>query len=657
MIGTVLSNRYKLEEEIGVGGTAVVYKAKDILLNRNVAVKVLKSEFSDDDEFVSKFKREATSAASISDTNIVNIYDVGTEGKINYIVMEYIDGKTLKEVIKEQGKIGPKALVGVAIQISKALDCAHRNNIIHRDIKPHNIMVTKEGLVKVTDFGIAKASNSVTITSTNKVLGSAHYLSPEQAQGKQVDCRTDIYSFGIVLYEMATGKVPHDADTPVSVALKHIQEPVDPPRNLNGSIPNSLNNLILKCLEKNPASRYQSAKEVLSDLIKIKNNLNIDEFQDDSMDDEYTRVMEPVKIKDKKEPINKNIKNDDENDDDDDEDIDDLDDKSLKNKGSKISDKKKKILIGSIIAVILIAGSALAFAFGAGLLSNSPSTKKVAVPSIIGKTKSDATDALKKVNLKLEVVGTTKSDKPKGTVIACSPDEGTEVLENTTVRVNISSGPETKTLPSLKGMSLSDAKAEISNDGCTLGNVSHDNSDTVPSGCVISQDPPEGTDITSGMIINLVISNGPKQDTGVTVPDVSGKSYTDAQNILSSMNLVPTIKWENTTDQSKNGIVDTITPGAGNTVAKGSQVIIFVWRINAAASSNTNTQQTASSNTNSSGNGQSGGSNTSTSGSNGQSGNTTQPSGNNTASGNNTTGSNTTPPPSNTQTGGQNGKK
>lgn len=250
MIGTVLSNRYKLEEEIGVGGTAVVYKAKDILLNRNVAVKVLKGEFSDDEDFVSKFKREATSAASISDTNIVNIYDVGTEGKINYIVMEYIDGKTLKEVIKEQGKIGPKALVGVAIQISKALDCAHRNNIIHRDIKPHNIMVTKEGLVKVTDFGIAKASNSVTITSTNKVLGSAHYLSPEQAQGKQVDCRTDIYSFGIVLYEMATGKVPHDADTPVSVALKHIQEPVDPPRNLNGSIPNSLNNLILKCLEK-----------------------------------------------------------------------------------------------------------------------------------------------------------------------------------------------------------------------------------------------------------------------------------------------------------------------------------------------------------------------------------------------------------------------
>ncbi|EET86940.1 serine/threonine protein kinase [Clostridium carboxidivorans P7] len=270
MIGTMLGNRYELLEKIGEGGMALVYKAKCHLLNRYVAVKILKEQYSDDKEFVEKFKREATAVASLSDNNIVNIYDVGTQGDINYIVMEYVNGKTLKQIIREQGKIPTAKTANLAIQIARALDCAHRNNIIHRDIKPQNILVTNEGVVKVTDFGIAKASNSVTITNSSKVMGSAHYFSPEQARGSFVDCRTDIYSLGIVIYEMCTGRVPYDADSPVSVALKHIQEPVIPPKQLNENIPDNLNKLILKAVEKEPIKRYQTIKDMLTDLRKNK---------------------------------------------------------------------------------------------------------------------------------------------------------------------------------------------------------------------------------------------------------------------------------------------------------------------------------------------------------------------------------------------------
>ncbi|MCJ7690803.1 MAG: protein kinase, partial [Clostridiaceae bacterium] len=246
MIGRILGSRYELLEKIGEGGMAIVYKAKCRLLNRFVAVKILKEEFSNNIEFMEKFKREAASVASLSSNNIVNIYDVGHEGDVNYIVMEYIKGKTLKQIILQNGSMDSNLVIDYGMQIAKALECAHKNNIIHRDIKPHNILITEDGTVKVTDFGIAKAASSVTMTNTSTVMGSAHYFSPEQAKGSFVDFRTDIYSFGIVLYEMTTGRVPYDAESPVSVALKHIQEPVIPPKNINDRIPSNLNKLIVK---------------------------------------------------------------------------------------------------------------------------------------------------------------------------------------------------------------------------------------------------------------------------------------------------------------------------------------------------------------------------------------------------------------------------
>ena len=266
LIGRMLANRYEILEKIGVGGMATVYKAKCHVLNRFVAVKVLKEEFITDIEFIRRFKSEAQTAASLTHPNIVSIYDVGNEGDVYYIVMELIQGKTLKEIIVEDGKLSWKWSVNIAIQIASALETAHKNNLIHRDIKPHNIIITEDGMAKVTDFGIAKAVSNSTITAFGTTIGSVHYFSPEHAKGGVTDAKSDIYSLGIVMYEMLTGRVPFDADTPVSVALMQVQEDPIEPRKLNPQIPISVNNIILKAMQKDPADRYQSVTEMLVDL-------------------------------------------------------------------------------------------------------------------------------------------------------------------------------------------------------------------------------------------------------------------------------------------------------------------------------------------------------------------------------------------------------
>ncbi|EDS77288.1 serine/threonine-protein kinase PrkC [Clostridium botulinum C str. Eklund] len=381
MTGTILGNRYELLQKIGEGGMAEVYKAKCHLLNRYVAVKVLKNQYSDDIEFVNKFKQEASSAASLSHNNIVGIYDIGSENNINYIVMEYIDGKTLKQIINENGSLGYDKSINIAIQIAKALECAHNNNIIHRDVKPHNILVTKDGTIKVTDFGIAKATSSVTITNSDKIIGSAHYISPEQAKGRFVDCKTDIYSLGIILYEMVTGKVPYDGESPVSVALKHVQEELVPPIKVNPNIPESLNKLILKAVEKEPYKRYQSAHDMLIDLNKVKQNPNAN-IAVNSDENEYTKIMKPITDIDEKEP---DLYDDIE--DEDNEEVKELkgrefeDKREKKEKRSKGSSKNKKKIVGGIIglAVLIICVVGIFMVTG-----GSKKTGKVNVPNIIG---------------------------------------------------------------------------------------------------------------------------------------------------------------------------------------------------------------------------------------------------------------------------------
>lgn len=538
MIGTMLGNRYELLEKIGEGGMAVVYRSKDHLLNRNVAVKILKEQFSNDTEFVEKFKREATAAASLLNNNIVNIYDVGSQDNINYIVMEYVAGKTLKQVIREKKRIESAEAVEISIQIAKAIECAHKNNIIHRDIKPHNILVTEEGVVKVTDFGIAKASNSSTITNSNKIMGSAHYFSPEQAKGSFVDFRTDIYSLGIVMYEMVTGRVPYDAESPVSVALKHIQEPVVPPNQLNESIPDSLNKLVLKAVEKEPIKRYQTMSDMLKDLKKIQNN-EIPNIVDDDIEEDMTRIMDPIDVSSLEDKEDKKYDDDKEY------------DESEGVKKNKILDsrKKKNILAAAMIMLAIVVGSILGYSYyikGYGA--------ETTVPSIIGMKQSDAKNAVEAKKLKFVVVSKEKSNKDKGTVLKVSPDEGTKVKVNSEVRVTVSGGMDKLTVPNVVNVDYNTAKDIISQSGLKVGDVSYRYSDDVQNGYVITQDPASGSDIAEGSSVDLVVSSGPETKY-VTVPDVEGKSIGEAESILSGRGINYSVQYETTQDKSQDGVV------------------------------------------------------------------------------------------------------
>ncbi len=561
MIGTMLGNRYELLEKVGEGGMALVYKAKCHLLNRYVAVKILKDEYSDDKEFVEKFKREATAVASLSDNNIVNIYDVGTQDDINYIVMEYINGKTLKQIIREQGKISTAKTANLAIQIARALDCAHRNNIIHRDIKPQNILVTNEGLVKVTDFGIAKASNSVTITNSSKVMGSAHYFSPEQAKGSFVDCRTDIYSLGIVIYEMSTGRVPYDAESPVSVALKHIQEPVVPPKQLNENIPDNLNKLILKSVEKEPIKRYQTIKDMLVDLRKIENNQEFNISTSD-FDEDMTRVMDAVVVDDKNK-YNNYKKNEDEYDED------EYDSK----RGRGIDPKKRKILmfITAAILVLVIGGISGYFALSKG------AAKQTTVPKIVGMKQDDARKAVEASKLKFVSIGKEKSDKPEGTVLRTYPDPGTSVNINSEVRVSISGGPDKLAVPSLLGMDLDSAKDVISKSGLKIGKVSREYSDNVGEGNVIRQDPEPDSNATTDTKINLVISRG-QEIKNISVPDVNNKGIDEASGIISNSGFKVTKSEVTTSDKTQDGKVISQSVAAGDQAKAGSTINLTYYK-------------------------------------------------------------------------------
>lgn len=563
MIGTMLGNRYELLEKIGEGGMALVYKAKCHLLNRYVAVKILKEQYSDDKEFVGKFKREATAAASLSDNNIVNIYDVGTQGDINYIVMEYVKGKTLKEIIREEGRVSTSKSVDYAIQIAKALECAHKNNIIHRDIKPHNILVTEEGLIKVTDFGIAKASNSVTITNSSKIMGSAHYFSPEQARGSFVDVRTDIYSLGIVIYEMVTGRVPYDAESPVSVALKHIQEPVVPPRQINGNIPESLNKLILKAVEKEPIKRYQTIKDMLLDLKKIENNQEL-RISTSDFDDDMTRIMDPIVIDDdydEKDSSLENVK------------------KNRKSSGSDrrraIDSRKRKTLMGAAIAVLIIVIGAVSGYFAYSKLGSDAG--ETVVPNIVGMNQEDAKKLVEEKKLKFVAVAKEKSDKPEGTVLRTYPEPGTKVKVNSEVRVNISSGQEQLGVPNLVGVDLEQAKDIIISSGLNIGSITYKNSNTVPSNAVISQSPEPDTDADPDTKVSLVVSKGPEVKY-TTVPDVSGQNIEEAASAMANAGLKVARNPVNTADKSLDGKVANQSIGSGQQVKAGTTISLSYYK-------------------------------------------------------------------------------
>ncbi|MFB0918530.1 MAG: Stk1 family PASTA domain-containing Ser/Thr kinase, partial [Clostridiaceae bacterium] len=465
MIGKILGKRYQIVEKIATGGMSTVYKALDLNLKRYDAIKILKEEFSQNPDFVEKFRQEANSVAGLNHPNIVNIYNVGSEGNLQYIVMEYVKGKNLKSVIRSKGRLFQDQVINYSIQIAKALEQAHSQGIIHRDIKPHNIMITEDDRIKVTDFGIAKHSESSTITNSGRIIGSVHYFSPEQARGLTTDKRTDIYSLGIVMYEMITGRLPFDSESPVTVALKHMQEPIIPPKTINPQVSDKLNAVIMKATQKDPIDRYQSIEDMLSDIERIKGSEDLLFAVPTSSigDMENTQVMAPIKgqdIKYARKTVRRPIDNFEY---DEDDYIEEEKQEKKKNRGLLL------LLLGLLVALTVTS------LLGYNYLMNQAEKKRIAeeqakiiqVPVIKGMTQDRAKLELATNELSMKVVGTENSDGPGGVVLNVSPEEGTEVKKGDTINVIVSALKESVIVPEFTDKTLDEYKELLASAGLT----------------------------------------------------------------------------------------------------------------------------------------------------------------------------------------------
>lgn len=563
--GKLLDGRYEIIEKIGNGGMATVYKAVDKVLKRNVAVKILRDEFTTDEEFIKRFEVEAQSAARLSNANIVSIYDVGSEGNLYYIVMELIQGKTLKEIIvEEKGPLPWKWSVNVAIQIASALEMAHKNNIIHRDIKPHNIIITEDGIAKVTDFGIAKAVSNSTITAFGTTIGSVHYFSPEHARGGFTDAKSDLYSLGVVMYEMVTGRVPFDADTPVSVALKHMQEEPEEPIQINPNIPTSINKIIMKALQKDTTLRYQTATEMLTDLKQALKNPDGDFVEE--LEYDPTARTQKINMNEIEDEIKNNKKN-----------------KNGKNgkKPSKFKEfiKKHKVL-SCIIGLILLFAISLGGTLGVLKITNPP---EVSLPNVVGLSKEEAQKNIEDAKLNFEIEKEEyNKDVPEGYVISqkvdgdlgdftTTPSSDKKVKEGSKIKVIVSKGQEKVTVPKVVGMEKEEAIKALEDIKLKV-EVIEEASKKVQKGYVISQETEANTEIFAGDTIKIHVSTGTEK---ATVPSVIGKSEDEAKKSLQDLGFVVTVTTAE--DSSKdNGVVLKQSLDAGSTVEKGSAITITV---------------------------------------------------------------------------------
>lgn len=549
---TVLGNRYEIIKKIGDGGMAFVYKAKDILLNRIVAVKVLRPEFVDDDEFLGKFKREAEAVASLSHPNIVNVYDVGEDGKVHYIVMEYIDGQNLKEIIKNEGTLDEYTALDITKQIAMALSAAHKKGIIHRDIKPHNILISNEGrVVKVADFGIAKAVSNSTMTNIGSIIGSVHYFSPEQAKGKFVSNNADLYSLGIVLYEMIIGKVPFRGDSPISIALQHINDEIEFTSEEQINIPQSVRTIIKKLTEKSSVDRYQSAEEVIEDIEYIEKNIDLDFIKEY---DNY--VTKNIDIKDLNKQINieknrhdEEVVYDDEDDDDYYEEEKPKYKKKQKNKKSpnkkspNKSRKRLKIALGILILILATQIFIFAKFFLSGLGNNEG---QISAPDLYNLTLDEAQRSLDKLNLNIRVniEDEYSNEVEKGKIISQQPMSGATLQEGDTVTLVLSKGPMKGYIPNVVGLTLGEAENILKENKLSLGNIKYEYSDTYNNGIVIAQDPKSGSESNQEWgTVNVVVSKGQKEEVvqppeedkeevqpPMVVPPNSGNSNSGNQN-------------------------------------------------------------------------------------------------------------------------------
>lgn len=562
MIQRILARRYELQELIGGGGMADVYKAQDKLLDRAVAVKILHQQYANDAEFVEKFRREATAAAKLAHPNIVNIYDVGEDGGSQYIVMEYVSGPTLKEVIQQKGCLEPIEAVRIAKEIASALESAHRNNLVHCDIKPHNILVMPDGHIKVTDFGIARAVSASTMTYSGSVMGSVHYFSPEQAKGTVITTKSDVYSLGVVLYEMLTGKLPFNGETSVSIALKHLQEEPVPIRQINPSIPPVLEAIVQKAMSKDPADR-PSSTELYADLNQAKSMLADRGISQEAVSNDpfatrmIPRITPEMMAEQRSErPANKPIG-------------------SREDYQPQYQPQEEKSIFKSKSFIAVLVGILLMGFFVGSFLSFGKfwSSAEINVPDVVGKSSVVAQQILEDKNLRVKIVEANDDSVPAGQVVSQYPEAGAKVKEQRLVTITVSKGGQELTMPDLKSMSRSNAEEKLKKMGLKLGAVFEENAKE-PAGTVINQDPRSGSKITKGQTVDITVSLGEKKKE-ITVQNYTGLSVDSAKSNLEANGLSLGGISEEASTRPKGTVIGQ-SPSAGSTTTEGGSVSLII---------------------------------------------------------------------------------
>lgn len=561
--GLILDNRYKIISKIGVGGMADVFKGEDTLLGRPVAVKILHSNFAGDDDFVARFKREAQAAGKLSHPNIVSMYDVGFDQGYHYIVMEYIEGETLKEYITRHERISIDNAVKFTIAIAEGLEHAHAMGIVHCDIKPHNVLITKQGRIKVTDFGIARAMNAgTTMMYTNSIMGSAHYLSPEQASGKPVNGSTDIYSLGAVLYEMLTGRVPYEGETPISVALKHVRERLIPPTRYNPSIPTLLEAAVIKALAKRPEERFSNITEMIAALRMSQGFVNSNSGRR-APHDFGTQVLTPVPETSYGET-------------DDDDEVYYGGEPTQEGWMAKLSRLPQKyILLGAFIVFLL------AFVWAFLSFGNFWSNATVDVPNVVGKQVTVAKHILEDNHLRVSVSEVSNPDVPAGQVISQSPEANEQVKEQRTVHLVVSKGVGDITMPDITGMTIDQARSRLKNLGLVIGKISAGTDDSKEDGVILMQSPPGDSKVTKGATVDVTVNRVKSKK--VELPNLVGMTVKDAKDALASLGLNAAISGAG----DDTAVITQQSPEAGSSLDANTSVALTAEAKKAAPAANT----------------------------------------------------------------------
>ena len=554
----ILAGRYELLEKIGEGGMAVVFKARDRLLSRFVAIKILRPEYTKDTMFIESFRRESQIAAGLVHPNIVNVYDVGKEGNIYYIVMELIEGRPLSDIIKEEGPLDPHRAAAIAEQVASALSMAHKHQLIHRDVKPHNIMITADGVAKITDFGIAKAVTGGTLVGEQQeaVMGSVHYFSPEQARGAYVDEKSDIYSLGIVLYEMLTGKVPFDGETAVAVAVKHMNEEMVPPTEINPDIPLDLEEIVMKATNKLQTGRYRSADEMITALKFVK----------------FTKTKaNPSGLT---PALSKGVKGSEES----------GGDKPVRKTGEEEEEEGKKrfnwaylILILAAIALAIPASAFIRSMMGGSDPNEIRPGDIVQAPEIVGHTLDEAKEILQEFGLDVKIgMELPSNDVPEGVIMSQTPDAGASIKSGQSIEVNVSKGKVDGNVPDVVGKSLANARTMLETYKFKVGTVSEEISETISKGQVISQSPVAGTPYPDGSEITLVVSLGSEKDIARSKFNVEGKSLTQAKKEIEELDLkLGEVSYVEDINRKEDTVISQ-SPAPGMSIQEGDTIDLVV---------------------------------------------------------------------------------